>query len=280
VDITDNVPPYVRGVFCAPDSALYARARVLSVSQHLIDEIETISGITFGNVDIVAGWADMTSVQPHEPYLREGRARFVAAGGIYPHKGIDIIIEASDQLKSQGMRFSVDIFGSGDVPGYVEKIRMRHLQDCVRLHGPRQQNELLSAYASYDAFLCPTWERDPFPFTPLEAAACATPPILTRNCGTSERLVDGVHCLKIDRTAVGLAEAMAKVATGQVDLGRIGRAGQRLMRLDLSFEKYLDHTESALRAHATPWRHEAAHDPKLPLLAFVKHNLSVRLRFG
>jgi glycosyltransferase involved in cell wall biosynthesis len=280
LDITDNVPPYVRAVFCAPDSALYARSRILSVSQHLLDEIEVASGITFENADIVAGWADLAAVQPHEPYLRDGEARFVAAGGIYPHKGIDIIIEASERLQAQGLRFSVDIFGDGEVPHYMEMVRMRHLQDCVRLLGPRRQSELLRAYASYDAFLCPTWERDPFPFAPLEAAASATPPILTRNCGTSERLVDGVHCLKINRTADGLAEAMTRVAAGQVDLGKIGRAGQRLMRSDLSFERYLDRTETALRAHATSWRHEAADDPVLPLLAFVKHNLSVRLRFG
>ena len=172
------------------------------------------------------------------------------------------------------------MFGNGDVPRYAEMIRMRHLQDEVRLLGPRPQSELLRAYAGYDAFLCPTWERDPFPFAPLEAAACATPPILTRNCGTSERLVDEVHCLKISRTADELAQVMTRVATGQVDLARIGRAGQRLMRSDLSFERYLDRTESALRAHATPWRYEVADDPALPLLAFVKHNLSVRLRFG
>jgi glycosyltransferase involved in cell wall biosynthesis len=280
IDITDNVPPHVRVVFCESDTALYARACVLSVSQHLLDEIESTVGITFENAAIVAGWGDASTVQPHAPYLRDGEARFVAAGGIYPHKGIDLIIEASERLKAQGLRFSVDIFGSGDVPRYVEMVRMRHLQDCVRLLGPRKQSELLRAYANYDAFLCPTWERDPFPFAPLEAAACATPPILTRNCGTSERLVGGIHCLKIDRTVDGLAQAMANVASGQVDLARIGRVGQRLIRSDLSFDRYLDRVEAALRAHATPWRQDAADNPALPLLAFVKHNLSLQLRFG
>jgi hypothetical protein len=35
-----------------------------------------------------------------------------------------------------------------------------------------------------------------------------------------------------------------------------------------------------LRKHAHPWRCEAADDPALPLLAFLKHSLSVSLRFG
>jgi glycosyltransferase involved in cell wall biosynthesis len=226
---------------------------------------------------IVAGWVNIGEVRPHEPYLRNGEARFATAGSVWPHKGTDLIIEASEQLKSQGLRFSVDIFGNGDVPRYVEMVRTRQLEDCVHLPGP---SELLHAYASYDAFLCPTWECDPFPFSPLEAAACATPPILTRTCGTSERLVDGVHCIKIDRTAPALAEAMTRVATGGVDLARIGRAGQRLMRSDLSFERHIALIKRLLQAHATPWRHEDAADPSLPLLAFIKHNLATQLRFG
>jgi hypothetical protein len=35
-----------------------------------------------------------------------------------------------------------------------------------------------------------------------------------------------------------------------------------------------------LQTHATPWRHEDAADPSLPLLAFIKHNLATQLRFG
>jgi len=77
-----------------------------------------------------------------------------------------------------------------------------------------------------------------------------------------------------------LTEAMARVAAGQVDLARMGRAGQRLMKTDLSFERYLDRVEAALSNHARPWPHGAAGDPTLPLLAFLKHNLSVFLRFG
>jgi glycogen synthase len=73
---------------------------------------------------------------------------------------------------------------------------------------------------------------------------------------------------------------MARVAANTVDLARIGRAGQRLMASDLSFDRWLDRIEFALREHAKPWRHELADDPGLPLLAFLKHNLSVSLRFG
>jgi glycosyltransferase involved in cell wall biosynthesis len=281
VDIVMNVPASVLGVFGAQGSRLYERARIFSVSQHLLDEIESLSGITFPQgSDIMAGWADLSGALPHEPYLREGRARFVAASAIYPHKGIDLILEASARLKAGGLNFSVDVIGDGESRRYIDMARTLQLDDHVRFFRSRPYSELLRSYAGYDAFLCPTWERDPFPFAPLGAAGCGTPPIITRNCGTSERLVDGVHCIKIDRTVEELADAMISVATGRLDLARIGRAGQRLITTDLSFGRYLDRTESALREHVHPWRYETVDDPTLPLLIFLKHNLSVQLRFG
>jgi glycosyltransferase involved in cell wall biosynthesis len=281
VDIAANTPAPVLGLFGAQGSRLYARARILSVSQHLLDEIEAVSGITFPQgADIVAGWADVAQARPHEPYLRDGVARFVAAGTVMPHKGIDLILQAAARLKADGLRFSVDVFGDGELPRYVDLARTLQVQDCVRFLGPRPQADLLQSYAAYDAFLCPTWERDPFPFAPLEAAGCGTPPVVTRNCGTCERLVDGVHCIKIERTVDDLAAAMARIAGNGVDLARLGRAGRRLMAHDLSFDRCLDRIETALREHARPWRQAAADDPALPLLAFLKHNLSVSLRFG
>jgi glycogen(starch) synthase len=281
IDIVANMPPAVLGLFNAQGSALYASALILSMSQHLLDEITTMSGIMFPQgAELVPGWADISDTTPHEPYLRDGMARFVTAGIVAAHKGMDLILEASSRLKTEGLSFVVDVFGDGDLSQYTDKARAMQVNDCVRLLGPRTQPELSRLYAGYDAFLFPTWEREPFGFAPIEAAARGTPPIMTRNCGASERVVDGVHAIKIERTADGLAEAMRGVATGAVDVARIGRAGRRLVASDLSFARCLDRIERALQAHARPWRHAAADDPSLPLLAFLKHNLSISLRFG
>jgi glycogen synthase len=279
VDIAANVPEDVRGLFNAQGSRLYEKARIQSVSQNLLDEIEDHSGITFAHgADIVAGWADLSYAVPHGPYMPDGKARFVAASSISAHKGTDLIIEASVRLKDAGIHFSVDLLGEGDVPRYIDMVKRLHLQEHVRFIGQRSYPDLLRSYADYDAFLCPTWERDPFPFAPLGAAGCGTPPIITGNCGTSERLIDNVHCIKIDRTVDDLARAMMEVAAGQHDLAKMGRAGRRLVTSDLSFDRHLDRMETAFGEHMRPWN--VSIDPTLPLLLFLKHNLSVRLRFG
>jgi glycosyltransferase involved in cell wall biosynthesis len=281
VELVSHTPKSVLGLFGAQGSALYAAARVISMSQHLVDEIEELSGIAFPRgAELVPGWADVSGALPHEAYLRGGTARFVAAGLVAANKGSDLILEASARLKAKGLSFRVDVFGDGDLLSYVDKARSLQVNDRVHFLGLRTQAELMRLYSGYDAFLFPTWEREPFGFAPVEAAGCGTPPIMTRNCGASERLVDNVHCIKIDRTVDDLTEAMSRVAAGEVDLARLGRAGQRLVATDLSFTRCLDLIETALIAHTRPWRHDLADDRDLPLLAFLKHNLSISLRYG
>ncbi len=280
-ELKAHVPPTILGLFNAQGAELYATARIISMSQHLVDEIEQVGHIGFPQgVDLIPGWADETDALPHEPYLRDGEARFVTAGTVRPHKGIDLILQASSALKMSGREFKVDIYGDGEIQRYVDMARTLQVDDRVSFKGSRRQPELLKLYAEYDCFLFPTWEREPFGFTPVEAAARGAIPIMTRKCGASERLVDGVHCLKIERNVEDLIEAMTMITDRHVDLEAMGQAGHRLGTSDLSFSHCLDRVEAVLRGHARDWQTALADDPKLPLLAFLKHNLSLALRFG
>ena len=261
--------------------AAYAGGRIVSMSRHLLDEIEAMTGDRFASpIDLVPGWAEPAEALPHQPYRRDGVARFVAAGAVQAHKGIDLILEASALLRAEGLPFAVDIYGWGEVSHYVGLAQALQLQDRLRFPGPRSQHELIRLYGGYDAFLFPTEEREPFGFAPVEAAAAATPPIMTANCGAAERFVGGVHALKIARSAEALAAAMRDVITGAVDVARLGRAARRLVEQDLSFHHCLDRIEAILREAAAAPLARRLDDPSLPALAFLKHNLAVRLRFG
>jgi len=279
-EIIGGASPAVLGLFDAHDGGLYDGARVLVMSRLLLDEIESMTGFTLPQAEIVPGWVDLATAVPHAAYRRDGTTRFVTAGALIPQKGIGLMIEAAARLKGEQRRFRLDIYGDGDRATYVAMARAWQVDDRVRFLGPRPQPELIRLLADYDAFLFPTWEREPFGFAPLEAAGSGTPPIMTRNCGAAERLVDEVHCLKIDRDPASLAAAMTRVATGSVDLARLGRAGQRLVAQDLTLSRALDRIEAVLQAQGRPWRGEAAADPKLPLLLYLKHHLSLSLRFG
>ncbi len=258
-----------------------APGRLIAMSDHLVEEIEALIGEDFAQPpDIVPGWAEAGATLPHQPYLRDGVARFVAAGTVAAAKGTDLILEAAALLKAEGLDFTVDIYGAGEVARCVGRAHALQLDDRVRFLGPREQAELIALYAGYDAFLFPTAEREPFGFAPIEAAACATPPIMTANCGASERLVDEVHCLKVFRTAEELAAAMRRAASDGTALARMGRAAQRLVCSDLTFARCLARIEAILLVAGARPGPLPLDDHGLAALAFLKHNRSVRLRFG
>ncbi len=278
----DSVPSFVRDVFNARGAVFWERAAVISMSQQILDEVVERTGIRFHQgATLVPGWVDVAAAVPHGPYRRDGVTRFVATGTIGEHKGVGLIIEAAASLARAGLGgFTVDLYGEGEIARYIDMAHGFGLHGIIRFAGPRGQAELLRGYAGYDALLFPTWEREPFGFAPIEAAGCATPPILTRNCGAAERLVDGVHCIKIDRTADDLAAAMRGAIDGTLDLERLGRNAMDLVISDLTFERCLGQIERVLAATAGKPNAARLDDPRLELLTFLKHDLSSALRFG
>src|SRR5207253_1618197 len=107
--------------------------------------------------------------------------------------------------------FTIDIYGREDDPRYRSLIHDREVTGAICLQGNRDQGRLLELYSSYDLFVFPTWQREPFGFAPLEAAACGCVPLFTDDCGIAEWLIDGVDCLKADRTAEAFARRIAEV---------------------------------------------------------------------
>lgn len=275
-------PPYIRHVYHAGDEALFSSAEVISPSEHLLDEIEASSGIRFHHcAHIIPCWVDVTEPTAFRPYRRNGIARFAFAGTIYPHKGIDVLIHAVAALRNSGVsNFTVDVFGEGQVSEYTLLANQEGVQDIVRFSGSRDQKQLVKLYREYDAFTFPTWEREPFGFAPIEAASVGCVPIITRNCGAAERLVDNVHCIKIERNVEDLARVMSAIARGEIDLARIGKAGAELVRSDLSLAGCVDSIESILKKATRAWDTKMLFDPKLLLLAYIKHQLARILLLG
>jgi glycosyltransferase involved in cell wall biosynthesis len=166
-------------------------------------------------------------------------------------KGIDVLIEAARLLRDRGHTdFVVDIYGQVNDPSFQALINRLGLPGRVTLQGSRPQAELARLYDGYDVFAFPTWEREPFAFAPLEAAARGCVPLLSQLCGNSEWFVHGVHCLKVDRTAEAFAGALADVLAGRVDLGPLGRRASAVLWRDFHLDALLPRVEGALAAAA------------------------------
>jgi glycogen synthase len=277
-----GAPSHVRSVFGGSAADLFSRGRVIAMSETLIDEVVTQSGIAFdGGVDIVPGWVDVRGLPEPTESPPDGPTRFVLAGQVVEHKGMNLTLEAAALLRPRNeAQFTIDVFGGGEVAFYIDMAQRLGVADIVSFHGPRTQSELLSLYAGFHAFLFPTWEREPFGFTPIEAAACGCVPIVTRQCGAAERLVDIAHCLKIDRTATDLADAMQQIIARDVDIQAMSVRAARLVRSDLSFERALERIADILTQAKRAVGSRREEDPRLQLLLHTKHHLATAMMFG
>jgi len=273
--LVKNVAPLAASLFARDDLSLFTTGRFIAMSTQVVSEIEANDRVHFGTEpDIIPGWVDAAGLAQRSEYRRSGRLRLVAAGALGVHKGTDLILQAAALLRARGTgAFNVDIFGLGAAEPWVAEAARLGVQDHVSFHSARTQPELLALLHEYDAFLFPTQEREPFGFAPIEAAACGAVPIITRNAGVAERLVDRVHALKIDRTAESLAEALQLLLSGEVDVATMGRRAARLVRSDLSFTRCLDRIEAALRRVPPGACPALAADPRLSVTIYAKHAL-------
>ncbi|WP_210413884.1 glycosyltransferase [Protaetiibacter larvae] len=253
LNLGDNVPGAlldgtsgaIRELYDVP-GGLFASGSYAIVSETLRDEV-IATGVPLGPVEVIPRGALYPDLARTRDYRDGGVTRFVAAGILSPHKGVDLMIDAAAGLVEQGLDgFRLEIYGDGLVDHYRSRIAERGLTGFVSIPGRVDQRRLFEIHAGSDAFLFPTWEREPGASAPVEAASVGCVPIMTADCGPAEYLVDGVHTLKIARNAHALADAMARVVRGEVDLAALGAAGRRIARGDLSFSTSVERLEAFL----------------------------------
>jgi glycosyltransferase involved in cell wall biosynthesis len=221
----------------------------LACSRRLLQEIEQGGIALRSRVELVPNWIRGRRPAPRMRFFDGGHLRIVTAGQIGRHKGIDILIEAAARLRAQGYEnFSVDIYGKVTDAHFPGLICRHGLERHVVLKGVRSQEELMQLYraCAYDVFAFPTWEREPFAFGPLEAAAQGCLPVISRICGNAEWFVHGVHCLKAERTAEAFAQTFAAILRGAIDLGPLARRASEVVWRDFHLDAVLPRIEAAL----------------------------------
>ena len=75
------------------------------------------------------------------------------------------------------------------------------LGDVVRFMGRREHRGILDLLAAYDVFAFPDMDPRTVRVRALEAAAAGCVPLISRDCGNAEWMIDGVDCLKAERSA-------------------------------------------------------------------------------
>ena len=229
------------------------RGNHIACSTRLRAEIERSGYPLRDRVSVIPNWVVTPPSTRTRGYYPDESAvlRLVAAGQLLEHKGIDIILDAAHRVVERDVGdFHIDLYGDGDVERYRRTIDELGLARHVALRGRKPQGELAQVFLEYDAFLFPTWRREPFGMAPLEAAACGCVPIISRSCGIAEWLIDGHDCIKVPRDAAALARTLEDVLIGRVELAAIGRRSRSVVTRGFDLDRIVVRIERALEGAA------------------------------
>ena len=235
-------------------------AQLVACSRNLLGEVEAELGEAVPNPVLIPAWVEIDRLGGTLPTADE-TVRFLFNSQLIPPKGIELVIAAAAALRSAGVDgFTIDLFGTGDIAGTLQRAYANGLGPIVRYCGTLPKVDMMRRYAGYDALLFPTWEREPSGFVASEAASAGCIPIITARAGASEYLLDGHDCIKIVRSTEALEAAMRRVvamplATRLAFRQRVGRSARRIFDARIWF----DELERVLEETARP--SAAAGDP-------------------
>jgi glycosyltransferase involved in cell wall biosynthesis len=185
-------------------------------------------------------------------------------------KGVFLLPDVVAHLLELGYSdFTLDIIGGGMVDELARRISELRVEGHINLRGWMAQSELRRSFRESDVLVFPTAMDDPMPLTTLEASSEGCVPLIPLVSGVSEWLIEGVDCLKAERTPEGFAAVLKKVMDGDVDLGRLSRQAVRVVNENFAIESVMPVVEAELRLAADGRRPKTGNSEDLYRMALI-----------
>lgn len=165
---------------------------------------------------------------------------------LVPRKGQDVLIEAMPQVLRAHPEAALMIVGGGPYAGSLRARAERlGLEERVVLTGPRDHDELPSAYAACDVFAMPArtrrlgWDVEGLGMVYLEAAATGKPVVAGASGGAPEAVLDGRTGLVVRRPGSpdDVADALNRLLADPQGAAAMGRAGREWVCADWTWQR-------------------------------------------
>ena len=218
---------------------LYQRATalVITVTEAIRGQYIAAGLLPPERVLTLHGGADVETYRPRacDPTVRQvlGGARDGALvgmiGGLRVMKGHQVVIDALDRLRGDGLKLHAAFVGHGSMERPIrEAITRAGLGDRVTV--PGFSNDVPGAMAALDVALYVPLESDGMSRVVFEYLAAGRPLIASRVGAAAEVLVDGVHALLVPAgDADALAAALRRLLADAGLRARLGEAARRLV---------------------------------------------------
>jgi glycosyltransferase involved in cell wall biosynthesis len=224
--------------------------RMVVATDYMKDELLR-NGFAEDRIEILAP-VPRTTQSPGDPSFGP-RNLIVYSGQIIRGKGVDVLLEALAQVKSN---FECVIIGDGRQRADCERLSGRlGLEDRVRFTGFIPQAQIAAHYKEASVAVMSSVWPEPFGAAGLEAMRCGLPVVAFDAGGIREWLLDGENGYLIpwmDRTVFA---ARVDQLLGDKALARaLGSKGRRLAHKRFNFDSYIGSLErlfSRAAGHAT-----------------------------
>jgi glycosyltransferase involved in cell wall biosynthesis len=141
----------------------------------------------------------------------EGRLRLASWGGLEPHKGIDLVLDALEIEPLPG-RSQLALVGAGSATGYMHTLRNRAVGLHVRFLGPSDPEHLAERVGLAHCFVTGTRAAESYGLALDEALDLGLPIVAPRTPAFTERFFDGRAALLYEPDdAASLAAMLARL---------------------------------------------------------------------
>ena len=169
----------------------------------------------------------------------------LSVASLQPYKGLEHLVRACGILRDRGRGpFRCEIIGGGEEREALERwIRTLALEECVRLAGPRPEEDVAAALNAADAFVLPSvvtpsGKMEGLPVSLVEALAVGVPAISTSISGIPEIVVPGETGLLVPPAEPErLAEAIEQVILDPAGARERAAKGRRLVEAEFSLDR-------------------------------------------
>jgi peptidoglycan/xylan/chitin deacetylase (PgdA/CDA1 family)/glycosyltransferase involved in cell wall biosynthesis len=198
---------------CIAD-VLQSADAVVAVSENLRNKI-TGFGVPADRVHVVPRGVDGDIFSPGNRLEARRRLKIpeqdrmiLWVGRMVPVKGLDVLMEACDPLRRQGLKFKVYLVGEGPLRKELESdCRTRGLTDTVKFVGPVLHDQLPDWYRAADLTVLPS-RSEGIPNALRESLACGTRFVASRVGGIPEIAHEPANRLVPPGDGAALADAL------------------------------------------------------------------------
>lgn len=243
--------------------------RVISCSDFVTEQIQrAFPGYSDHCVTVYCG-VDVGRFTPehHANRSRDGVKRVLFVGGVSPHKGLHVLLDAFSDVVKRCPEARLEIAGpaGGMLPidwlptlgdpeemarlmrfydgreyrsHLEEQIRSLGLEGRVMFSGLLPRSELAERFRKADVFVFPSLWNELFGMPIAEAMSSGIPVVATRVAGVPEVVDDGETGLLVDRgNASALAEGILRLLQDEGLRQSMGQAGRKKVLEQLSWDK-------------------------------------------